>query len=71
MQTKSQRYHNGPLPGATPPVSYSGWVDAETREAVSYWDVKARYEQRILAHCGMRILDPSVLDGFDGANTTM
>jgi len=66
------KYFNGPQPAAQgPPVHYSGWVDVSSGKPASYWDVKELYEERILSCCGMRILDPAVLEGFDGTNTMM
>eukprot|EP00403_Amphidinium_massartii_P037865 CAMPEP_0178444832 /NCGR_PEP_ID=MMETSP0689_2-20121128/39770_1 /TAXON_ID=160604 /ORGANISM="Amphidinium massartii, Strain CS-259" /LENGTH=1181 /DNA_ID=CAMNT_0020069195 /DNA_START=184 /DNA_END=3731 /DNA_ORIENTATION=+ len=65
-------YHNGPQPGVKgPPVHYSGWLDVASGEVVSYWDVKKRYEEKILSNCGMRIIDPATMDGFNGSNTMM
>jgi phosphopantetheine--protein transferase-like protein len=66
------KYFNGPQPnpsGAGPPVHYSGWVDKATGKPVSHTDVKSKYEEQILTRCGLRILDPAVLGGFDGTNT--
>jgi fatty acid synthase subunit beta len=66
------KYFNGPQPVPKgPPVHYSGWVDSVTGKPMSYWDVKATYESKILSNCGLRILDPEVLHGFDGSNQMM
>lgn len=42
-----------------------GWVDAATGEPVPDAQVKARYEARILAHTGIRVIEPEVLNGYD------
>jgi enoyl reductase-like protein/3-oxoacyl-ACP reductase-like protein/acyl dehydratase len=66
------KYFNGPRPQPSgPPVHYSGWTDAATGEPLCHWDVKAKYEEQILGRCGLRILDPAVLSGFDGTNTML
>ncbi|KAF9890445.1 hypothetical protein FE257_005850 [Aspergillus nanangensis] len=44
---------------------YSGWVDAETGQPVADADVKGIYEERILAHSGIRFIEPEVMDGYD------
>eukprot|EP00929_Paragymnodinium_shiwhaense_P001272 TRINITY_DN10149_c0_g1_i3.p1 TRINITY_DN10149_c0_g1~~TRINITY_DN10149_c0_g1_i3.p1 ORF type:complete len:3547 (-),score=1103.08 TRINITY_DN10149_c0_g1_i3:264-10487(-) len=66
------KYFSGPRPAPKgPPVHYSGWVDSKSSNPVSHWAIKANYEKQILENCGMRVLDPAVLDGFDGSNTMM
>ncbi|KAJ2909652.1 fatty acid synthase alpha subunit Lsd1, partial [Coemansia aciculifera] len=44
---------------------YTGWVDAKTEEPVRDTDVKARYEKYILAHTGIRLIEPETLDGYN------
>ncbi|KAJ2746870.1 fatty acid synthase alpha subunit Lsd1 [Coemansia sp. BCRC 34301] len=41
---------------------YVGWVDAKTEEPVRDVDVKPRYEEVILAHTGIRLLEPAMLE---------
>ncbi|KAF1352372.1 fatty acid synthase subunit alpha [Delphinella strobiligena] len=53
--------HNGPLKGK----SYSGWVDAKSGEPVDDKDVKTKYEKRILEHCGIRLIEPELFNGYD------
>jgi fatty acid synthase subunit alpha len=53
--------HNGPLKGK----SYSGWVDAKTGEPVDDKDIKAKYEKHILAHSGIRLIEPELFNGYD------
>jgi len=54
---KNKKTKNGKL--------YSGWVDAETGEPVQDYEVKAKYEQRILEHTGIRFIEPELFDGYD------
>ncbi|RFU28583.1 hypothetical protein B7463_g7751, partial [Scytalidium lignicola] len=44
---------------------YSGWVDTKTREPVDDRDVKRKYENHILEHTGVRIIEPELVDGYD------
>ncbi|KAJ2078565.1 fatty acid synthase alpha subunit Lsd1 [Coemansia sp. RSA 988] len=46
---------------------YTGWVDGLSGEPVADTDVKARYEQHILAHSGIRLLEPALLEDQDPA----
>ena len=51
------RHHNGPLPaGPQKGTQYAGWVDAETQLPVQDTEVKAKYEERILKHSGIRLI---------------
>lgn len=40
------------------------WTDSETGEPVPEWEIKSKYEEKILAHSGIRIID-SESRGFD------
>ncbi|WP_367898336.1 fatty acid synthase subunit beta domain-containing protein [Leptospira sp. WS58.C1] len=40
------------------------WTDSETGEAVAEWEIKSKYEEKILAHTGIRIIDQECV-GFD------
>jgi fatty acid synthase subunit alpha len=53
--------HNGPLKGK----SYSGWVDAKTGEPVDDKEIKPKYEKYILAHSGIRLIEPELFQGYD------
>ena len=53
--------HNGPLKGK----SYSGWVDSKTGEPVDDKDIKNKYEKHILAHSGIRLIEPELFKGYD------
>ncbi|KAI9886836.1 MAG: 3-oxoacyl-[acyl-carrier-protein] synthase [Watsoniomyces obsoletus] len=55
------KHHNGPLKGS----QYSGWVDSKTGEPVDDKDIKAKYEKYILAHSGIRLIEPELFHGYD------
>jgi fatty acid synthase subunit alpha len=55
------KYHNGNLKGRP----YTGWVDAKTNEPVEDKDVKSKYESHILDHCGIRLIEPELFNGYD------
>ncbi|KAG2522184.1 hypothetical protein JM16_005912 [Phytophthora kernoviae] len=44
------------------------WVDAKTKEIVSDHQVKPRYEEEILKHSGIRIVEPELFNGYDPNN---
>ncbi|KAF9467993.1 fatty acid synthase [Collybia nuda] len=44
---------------------YVGWVDTKTNEPVDDKDVKGRYEKEILAHAGVRLIEPELFRGYD------
>ncbi len=43
--------------------SYVGWVDTQTGEPIADMEVKNKYEQHILDHTGIRVIEPRPLDG--------
>ncbi|MCO5566160.1 hypothetical protein L7F22_019836 [Adiantum nelumboides] len=45
--------------------TYVGWVDAKTEETVTDAQVKTRYEEEILAHSGVRLVEPELFRGYD------
>ncbi|CDK29759.1 unnamed protein product [Kuraishia capsulata CBS 1993] len=55
------KYHNGNLKGKP----YTGWVDAKTGTPVDDKDIKAKYEEEILAHSGIRLIEPELFNGYD------
>ncbi|KAI9836057.1 MAG: hypothetical protein M1819_001668 [Sarea resinae] len=55
------RHHNGPIKGK----AYAGWVDAKSGEPVDDKDIKPKYEQHILDHSGIRIVEPELFKGYD------
>jgi len=57
-------HHDGPL-ASNPRIKYVGWIDAKTKEPVMDHEVKRRFEETILAHCGVRILEPELFEGYN------
>lgn len=55
------KYHNGNLKGKP----YSGWVDAKTQTPIDDKDIKAKYEEEILEHSGIRLIEPELFHGYD------
>ena len=56
------RFVDGKLKSGKP---YVGWVDVKTEEAVTDSEVKARYEEEILEHAGVRVVEPELFRGYD------
>ncbi|KAJ2746708.1 fatty acid synthase alpha subunit Lsd1 [Coemansia sp. BCRC 34301] len=50
---------------------YVGWVDAKTEEPVHDVDVKPRYKEFILAHTGIRLIEPELAGGYDPNKRTL
>ncbi|RSH78623.1 3-oxoacyl-[acyl-carrier-protein] synthase [Apiotrichum porosum] len=44
---------------------YVGWTDAKSGEPVDDKDVRAKYEKEILAHSGIRLIEPELFWGYD------
>ncbi|KAJ2827740.1 beta subunit of fatty acid synthetase, partial [Coemansia erecta] len=59
------KHHNGPL--ATTGEHYIGWVDAQSNEPVDDVDVKPRFHEYIMAHTGIRLIEPELAGGYDPA----
>ncbi|KAH7018881.1 fatty acid synthase subunit alpha reductase [Ilyonectria destructans] len=60
--------HNGPIKSQNSPIKgkiYSGWVDAKTDEPVNDQDIKKKYEEYILKHSGIRLIEPELFDGYN------
>lgn len=55
------KYHNGNLKGKP----YSGWIDAKTQQPVDDKDIKSKYEEEILDHSGIRLIEPELFNGYD------
>ncbi|GEQ68095.1 hypothetical protein JCM33374_g1762, partial [Metschnikowia sp. JCM 33374] len=55
------KYFNGKIKGKT----YVGWVDAKTQQPVEDKDIKAKYEEEILDHSGIRLIEPELFAGYD------
>ncbi|KAJ2409034.1 fatty acid synthase alpha subunit Lsd1, partial [Coemansia sp. RSA 2530] len=63
------KHFNGALK-ATGAV-YVGWVDAKTEEPIRDIDIKPRYEEFILAHTGIRLIEPELAHGYDPNKRTL
>jgi fatty acid synthase subunit alpha len=49
-------------------MPYTGWVEKDTKKPVNDDDIKQKYEEHILKHSGIRVLDARALDGPDPAS---
>lgn len=47
------------------PAETGGWIDASTGEKVHESQVKEKYEEAILKHCGIRLIEPVMFEGYD------
>lgn len=56
------KHHNGALKNGN---QYVGWVDAASGEPVEDREMKQKYEQEILAHTGVRLIEPQLFKGYD------
>ncbi|KAJ2832566.1 fatty acid synthase alpha subunit Lsd1, partial [Coemansia furcata] len=63
------KHFNGTL--KTTGAMYVGWVDAKTEEPIRDVDVKLRYEEYILAHTGIRLIEPEMAHGYDPNNLSL
>ncbi|KAJ2157084.1 fatty acid synthase alpha subunit Lsd1 [Coemansia sp. RSA 552] len=57
------KHHNGQLSAAG--EHYIGWVDSAGGEPVKDIDIKTTYEEYILAHTGIRLIEPELVGGYD------
>ncbi|KAK6202335.1 fatty acid synthase subunit alpha [Scheffersomyces amazonensis] len=55
------KYHNGNLKGKP----YSGWIDAKTQTPVDDKEIKSKYEEQIIDHAGIRLIEPELFHGYD------
>ncbi|ODV95607.1 hypothetical protein PACTADRAFT_42750 [Pachysolen tannophilus NRRL Y-2460] len=55
------KHHSGNLKGKP----YSGWVDAKTNEPVADKDVKKKYEEEIISHSGIRMIEPELFNNYN------
>jgi fatty acid synthase subunit alpha, fungi type len=55
-------FHHGPLKRIS---HYSGWIDVATQEPVQDFEVKLKYEPKILEHSGIRLIEPELFGGYD------
>ncbi|KAJ2069200.1 fatty acid synthase alpha subunit Lsd1, partial [Coemansia sp. S2] len=63
------KHSNGTLKSTG--AMYIGWVDAKTGEPIRDIDVKPRYEEYILAHTGIRLIEPELVYGYDPNKRTL
>ncbi|KAJ2745837.1 fatty acid synthase alpha subunit Lsd1 [Coemansia sp. BCRC 34301] len=63
------KHFNGKLKATG--AMYVGWVDAKTEEPVRDIDVKPRYEEFILAHTDIRLIEPELVHGYDPNKRTI
>ncbi|KAJ2022016.1 fatty acid synthase alpha subunit Lsd1 [Coemansia sp. S85] len=63
------KHFNGTLKATG--AMYVGWVDAKTEEPIRDVDVKPRYEEFILAHTGIRLIEPELVHGYDPNKRTL
>ncbi|KAL2419958.1 Fatty acid synthase subunit alpha [Exophiala dermatitidis] len=54
------KYHDGDIAGK----HYIGWIDTQTSQPIPDPEVKARYEKQILAHSGIRLVEPELDLGY-------
>ncbi|KAF2474319.1 uncharacterized protein BDR25DRAFT_215519 [Lindgomyces ingoldianus] len=52
---------------STEGLPYSGWIEKDTKKPITDCEIKQKYEDHILKHSGIRILDARTLDGPDPA----
>ncbi|KAJ2838201.1 fatty acid synthase alpha subunit Lsd1, partial [Coemansia sp. 'formosensis'] len=63
------KHFNGTLKSTG--AMYVGWVDVKTEEPIRDFDVKSRYEEFILAHTGIRLIEPELVHGYDPNKRTI
>ncbi|KAJ2817765.1 fatty acid synthase alpha subunit Lsd1, partial [Coemansia sp. 'formosensis'] len=63
------KHFNGTLKSTG--AMYVGWVDAKTEEPIRDFDVKSRYEEYILVHTGIRLIEPELAHGYDPNKRTL
>ncbi|KAJ2833105.1 fatty acid synthase alpha subunit Lsd1, partial [Coemansia furcata] len=63
------KHFNGTLKSTG--AMYVGWVDAKTEEPIRDFDVKSRYEEFILAHTGIRLIESELVHGYDPNKRTI
>ncbi|MBW0470433.1 hypothetical protein O181_010148 [Austropuccinia psidii MF-1] len=56
------KFVDGQLKNGKP---YVGWVDSKTEDPVDDSKVKANYEAHLLAHTGIRFIEPNLFNGYD------
>ncbi|KAJ2557151.1 fatty acid synthase alpha subunit Lsd1, partial [Coemansia sp. RSA 1822] len=59
------KHHNGLLPATG--QQYIGWTDVKSGAPVKDVEIKPRYHEYILAHTGIRLIEPELSNGYDPA----
>ncbi|KAJ2823305.1 fatty acid synthase alpha subunit Lsd1, partial [Coemansia erecta] len=59
------KHHNGLLPATG--QHYLGWTDAKSGAPVKDVEIKPRYHEYIMAHTGIRLIEPELAGGYDPA----
>ncbi|KAJ2080551.1 fatty acid synthase alpha subunit Lsd1, partial [Coemansia sp. RSA 988] len=59
------KHTNGPLPDTG--RHYTGWVDVNTGKPIRDIDIKPQYNDYIVAHTGVRLIEPDLVNGYDPA----
>ncbi|KAK0628755.1 putative fatty acid synthase alpha subunit FasA [Bombardia bombarda] len=58
------KHHDGLIDGKP----FVGWLDVESGKPVGEEEFATRYEDYIMKHCGIRVLEPESLDSYDPAS---
>ena len=56
------KHHNGKLKNGN---TYVGWVDAKSGEPVDDKEVRSHYEEQIIKHAGIRLIEPELFRNYD------
>ena len=48
-------------------LPYTGWIEKDSKKPISDAEIKQKYEEHILKHSGIRVLDSRAIDGPDPA----
>lgn len=52
-------------------AQWTGWIDAKTKEKVRDHLVKSKYEETLLRHTGIRIVEAGMHEGYDPLNKSL
>ncbi|KAJ2103266.1 fatty acid synthase alpha subunit Lsd1 [Coemansia sp. S100] len=63
------KHSNGTLKSTG--ARYVGWLDAKTEKPIRDIDIKPSYEEYILAHTGIRLIEPELAHGYDPNKRTI
>src|SRR5205823_6172885 len=48
----------------------NSWIDTKTQDIIPSHEIKKIYEEILLNHTGIRIIEPELFDGYDPNNKT-